>query len=60
MQKMLDKQSKIVLNPIMGLYILAPFTTQIPVINWLWNDLMEIRDTLWGILAEQIQVSFIY
>ena len=53
---MLDKQSQIVLNPIMGLYILAPFTTQIPVINWYWKELMEIRDTLWGILAEQIQV----
>uniref|UniRef100_A0A914Z2J1 Cytochrome P450 n=1 Tax=Panagrolaimus superbus TaxID=310955 RepID=A0A914Z2J1_9BILA len=51
---MLDKQSQIVLNPIMGLYILAPITTQIPVINWYWKDLMEIRDTLWGILAEQI------
>uniref|UniRef100_A0A914PTX2 Cytochrome P450 n=1 Tax=Panagrolaimus davidi TaxID=227884 RepID=A0A914PTX2_9BILA len=54
MQKMLDKQSQIVLNPIMGLYILAPWTTQVPGINWYWNELIEIRDTLWGILAEQI------
>uniref|UniRef100_A0AC34GW49 Cytochrome P450 n=1 Tax=Panagrolaimus sp. ES5 TaxID=591445 RepID=A0AC34GW49_9BILA len=60
MQKMLDKQSQIVLNPIMGLYILAPWTTQIPAINWYWKDLMEIRDTLWGILAEQIDVPYPY
>uniref|UniRef100_A0AC34RF78 Cytochrome P450 n=1 Tax=Panagrolaimus sp. JU765 TaxID=591449 RepID=A0AC34RF78_9BILA len=54
MQKMLDKQSRMVLNPIMGIYLVAPFTTQIPVLNGPWKELMEIRDTLWEILAREI------
>ena len=51
---MLDKQSRIVLNPIMGLYLVAPFTTKVPLLNFKWKELMEIRDTLWDLLASEI------
>uniref|UniRef100_A0A7E4UME8 Cytochrome P450 n=1 Tax=Panagrellus redivivus TaxID=6233 RepID=A0A7E4UME8_PANRE len=54
MQKMLDKQVRVVMNPLMGLYLVAPWTTQIPVINAPWKELMEIREVLWNFLGVQI------
>ncbi|WKX93241.1 hypothetical protein Q1695_010913 [Nippostrongylus brasiliensis] len=54
LHSLLDKQSRLVINPIMGLYIAAPFTTDIPLVNRKWKELMGIRDQLWQFLEQQI------
>ncbi|KAI1721902.1 cytochrome p450 domain-containing protein [Ditylenchus destructor] len=55
LQEMLDKQSALVVRPIMGLYLTMPFTVQIPIINSAWLQLIEIRNNLWSFLERQIQ-----
>ncbi|VDO30284.1 unnamed protein product [Haemonchus placei] len=56
---LLDQQSRLVINPIMGLYIAAPWTTEIPLLNTKWLELMGIREQLWNFLQKQIDVSFV-
>ncbi|CAI4227329.1 unnamed protein product [Auanema sp. JU1783] len=52
---LLDQQSQLVVNPIMGLYIALPFTSKIPLLNMKWNELMKLRNHLWNFLEEHIQ-----
>ncbi|VDM85671.1 unnamed protein product, partial [Strongylus vulgaris] len=54
LHSLLDKQSRLVINPLMGLYIAAPWTTDIPLLNTKWNDLMAIRSQLYDFLQKQI------
>ncbi|KAK6732974.1 hypothetical protein RB195_017009 [Necator americanus] len=54
LHSLLDQQSRLVVNPVMGLYIAAPWTTDIPLINGKWNDLMAIRSELYDFLQKQI------
>lgn len=54
LHSLLDQQSRLVVNPIMGLYIAAPWTTSIPIVNRKWTELMQIREQLWNFLQEQI------
>ncbi|VDN23562.1 unnamed protein product [Cylicostephanus goldi] len=54
LHSLLDKQSRLVINPIMGLYIAAPWTTDIPLLNGKWTDLMTIRNQLYDFLQKQI------
>lgn len=56
LHSLLDQQSRLVVNPIMGLYIAAPWTTSIPIVNRKWTELMQIREQLWNFLQEQIDV----
>ncbi|PIO57373.1 hypothetical protein TELCIR_21220, partial [Teladorsagia circumcincta] len=51
---LLDQQSRLVVNPIMGLYIAAPWTTDVPLLNTKWMELMGIREQLWNFLQKQI------
>uniref|UniRef100_A0A158P7X3 Unspecific monooxygenase n=1 Tax=Angiostrongylus cantonensis TaxID=6313 RepID=A0A158P7X3_ANGCA len=54
LHSLLDRQSHLVVNPIMGLYIAAPWTTDIPLLNDKWCELMQIRQQLWDFLQKQI------
>uniref|UniRef100_A0A1I8A110 Cytochrome P450 n=1 Tax=Steinernema glaseri TaxID=37863 RepID=A0A1I8A110_9BILA len=49
----LDSQSQLVIRPIMGLYIAAPITSKIPVINSSFKKLIGIRTKLWTYLKAQ-------
>ena len=53
---LLDAQSHLVMHPLMGLYIAAPFTTNIPIINYKWKSLLDLRKKLWGFLQTQVDV----
>lgn len=53
---LLDRQSHIVLHPLMGLYIAVPFSTKIPLINSKWNELMGIKEKLLEFLQYHIEV----
>ncbi|EYC19587.1 hypothetical protein Y032_0024g951 [Ancylostoma ceylanicum] len=54
LHSLLDQQSRLVINPIMGLYIAAPWTTDVPLLNGMWNELMAIRSELYDFLQKQI------
>ncbi|KAK5969327.1 Unspecific monooxygenase [Trichostrongylus colubriformis] len=54
LHSLLDQQSRLVVNPIMGLYIAAPWTTDVPLLNSKWMELMGIREHLWNFLQKQI------
>jgi hypothetical protein len=56
MQDILDNQSTLVLNPMMGLYLSLPFTIHIPFLNRPWKRLMHLRNDFWHFLDVQIQV----
>lgn len=60
MNSMLDRQSSLVIKPIMGMYLVAPWTAEIPILNRPWMELIEIRDKLWSFLGKQLQVSFFF
>ena len=47
---------RLVVQPIMGLYLSLPFTIHIPPFNWAWNQFLEIRETFWAFLDEHIDV----
>uniref|UniRef100_A0A914CKN8 Cytochrome P450 n=1 Tax=Acrobeloides nanus TaxID=290746 RepID=A0A914CKN8_9BILA len=55
LHEMLDRQSSLVIKPIMGLYLVAPWTTNVPLINAPWLELISIRDALWSFLSKQLQ-----
>ncbi|CAJ0963444.1 unnamed protein product, partial [Mesorhabditis belari] len=55
LHSLLDAQSKLVVNPLMGLYIAAPFATKIPFLNKPWLELIKHRDHLWDFLGKQVQ-----
>ncbi|KAK0393489.1 hypothetical protein QR680_000237 [Steinernema hermaphroditum] len=51
----LDSQSQLVIRPIMGLYIAAPITSQIPILNWPFKKLIDLRTKLWTYLKAQVK-----
>uniref|UniRef100_A0A914ZS01 Cytochrome P450 n=1 Tax=Parascaris univalens TaxID=6257 RepID=A0A914ZS01_PARUN len=51
---LLDEQSRLVISPIMGAYIAAPWLTTIPLINTKWKHLLTIREQLWAYLDIQV------
>ncbi|KAI6183580.1 Unspecific monooxygenase [Aphelenchoides bicaudatus] len=55
MQNILDNQSTLVLHPAMGLYLTAPLTIHIPLLNNPWRRLMKLRNDFWDFLDVQIQ-----
>ena len=57
LHEVLDAQSHLVMHPLMGLYIAAPFTTNIPLVNYKWKLLLELRTKLWAFLETQVEVS---
>uniref|UniRef100_F1L4Z7 Cytochrome P450 n=1 Tax=Ascaris suum TaxID=6253 RepID=F1L4Z7_ASCSU len=54
LHSLLDEQSRLVINPIMGAYIAAPWLTTIPLVNTKWKHLLTIREQLWAYLDIQI------
>ncbi|KJH41631.1 hypothetical protein DICVIV_12397 [Dictyocaulus viviparus] len=54
LHSLLNEQSRLVVNPIMGLYITAPWTTNIPLLNVKWRKLMQISQQLYEFLQKQI------
>lgn len=57
LHKALDAQSRLVVHPLMGLYIAFPLSTKIPVLNWKWTQLMGMRNFLWDFVLNYVQVS---
>ncbi|TMS33549.1 hypothetical protein L596_001278 [Steinernema carpocapsae] len=55
LSSVLDRQSQLVIQPIMGLYIAAPFTSEIPVLNWSFKKLLELRSSMWMYLKGQVK-----
>ncbi|KAL3089473.1 hypothetical protein niasHS_006857 [Heterodera schachtii] len=54
-QQMLDRQSSLVVRPVMGLYLCAPFATRLPWICSAWRQLLAIRDDFWAFLDTHIE-----
>jgi hypothetical protein len=54
---MLDRHSRLVIRPEMGLYIAAPWTSNIPIVNRAWQQLLGNREHLWAYLIKQVEVS---
>ncbi|KHN71221.1 Cytochrome P450 2B19 [Toxocara canis] len=55
LHSLLDEQSQLVISPVMGAYIAAPWLTEIPLVNAKWKQLLTIRDQLWGYLDVHIK-----
>ncbi|VDD88651.1 unnamed protein product [Enterobius vermicularis] len=55
LHSVLDKQSRLVVNPIMGLYIASPWFSKIPLINGKYHELLELRKILWTYLRKQVE-----
>uniref|UniRef100_A0A158R672 Unspecific monooxygenase n=1 Tax=Syphacia muris TaxID=451379 RepID=A0A158R672_9BILA len=55
LHSVLDKQSKIVINPFMGMYIAAPWLTKVPFVNKKFKELLDLRETLWTYLKKQVK-----
>ncbi|VDK44386.1 unnamed protein product [Anisakis simplex] len=60
LHSLLDEQSRLVINPMMGAYIVAPILTRIPFLNKKWKHLLRIRQQLWSYLDVNIEVQFHY
>uniref|UniRef100_A0A0R3RJW1 Cytochrome P450 18a1 n=1 Tax=Elaeophora elaphi TaxID=1147741 RepID=A0A0R3RJW1_9BILA len=52
----LDSHSRLVMNPLMGLYITLPFTTRIPFVNYKWKKFKNHRDTLRKFISREMQI----
>lgn len=57
LHSLLDTHSRLVIHPMMGLYVAAPWTTKIPLLNYKWNKFIDIRDGLWSYISEQVEVT---
>uniref|UniRef100_A0A914WG22 Cytochrome P450 n=1 Tax=Plectus sambesii TaxID=2011161 RepID=A0A914WG22_9BILA len=55
LQKALDRQSALVVQPIMGAYIVAPWSRHVPGLRGPWQRLMKNRDVLWSFLISQVE-----
>lgn len=55
MQEVLERQSRIVVRPINGLYLTLPLSVHLPWLNRSWKELTEVRDTFWRFLDVQIR-----
>ncbi|KAL3994484.1 Cytochrome P450 family protein [Acanthocheilonema viteae] len=55
LHKLLDSHSRLVLHPLMGLYISLPFTTRIPLINYKWKKFKNLRDKLREFISKEVQ-----
>lgn len=55
LQKALDRQTALVVRPIMGAYIVAPWIRHVPGFRGSWNELMENRELLWTYLSSQVE-----
>uniref|UniRef100_A0A915PIV8 Cytochrome P450 n=1 Tax=Setaria digitata TaxID=48799 RepID=A0A915PIV8_9BILA len=56
LHSLLDSQSRLVLHPLMGLYITLPSTTRIPIINYKWQQFKKLRDELWNFISREVQL----
>lgn len=56
LHELLDAQSHLVMHPLMGLYIAAPFTEHVPLVNYKFKRLLELRHKLWTFLQTQVEV----
>uniref|UniRef100_A0A914HBU1 Cytochrome P450 n=1 Tax=Globodera rostochiensis TaxID=31243 RepID=A0A914HBU1_GLORO len=54
-QQLLDRQSALVVRPVMGLYLCAPFATRLPWLRSAWRELLAIRDEFWAFLDGHIE-----
>lgn len=55
MRDLLEKQTQLVIEPIMGLYCVLPLSTKIPFINSKWNELMGMKKKLFDFINEQLK-----
>ncbi|VDM19642.1 unnamed protein product [Wuchereria bancrofti] len=56
LHSLLDSQSRLVMHPLMGLYITLPLTTRIPFINYKWKQFKDLRNKLWEFISREVQV----
>ncbi|EFO24453.1 cytochrome P450 family protein [Loa loa] len=56
LHSLLDSQSRLVMHPLMGLYITLPLTTRIPFVNYKWKQFKGLRDKLWKFLSREVQI----
>uniref|UniRef100_A0A0N5C1Q8 Cytochrome P450 n=1 Tax=Strongyloides papillosus TaxID=174720 RepID=A0A0N5C1Q8_STREA len=54
LRDLLEKQTQIVVQPIMGLYCISPLSTKIPFLNSKWIEIMTIKKKLFNFIDEQI------
>ncbi|VDK63074.1 unnamed protein product [Onchocerca ochengi] len=55
LHSLLDSHSRLVLHPLMGLYITLPSTTMIPFVNYKWKQFKNLRDELWEFISREVQ-----
>ncbi|CAJ0581398.1 unnamed protein product, partial [Mesorhabditis spiculigera] len=54
LHSLLDAQSRLVVHPLMGLYLAFPFTSKMPLLDGPWKELIRHRDALWEFLGRQV------
>uniref|UniRef100_A0AC35TKY6 PPM-type phosphatase domain-containing protein n=1 Tax=Rhabditophanes sp. KR3021 TaxID=114890 RepID=A0AC35TKY6_9BILA len=54
LRDLLERQTQVVIRPVMGLYCVAPFTTKIPLINSSWKELMGMKKFLNTFLRKEV------
>ncbi|MCP9261732.1 hypothetical protein DINM_005064 [Dirofilaria immitis] len=55
LHSLLDFHSRLVMHPLMGLYITLPSTTRIPFLNYKWKQFKNLRDELWKFISREVQ-----
>uniref|UniRef100_A0A0N4Z7V3 Cytochrome P450 n=1 Tax=Parastrongyloides trichosuri TaxID=131310 RepID=A0A0N4Z7V3_PARTI len=54
LRDLLERQTQLVIQPIMGLYCVSPLSTKIPIINNSWKELMSMKKKLFDFLEIQV------
>uniref|UniRef100_A0A0K0EN67 Cytochrome P450 n=1 Tax=Strongyloides stercoralis TaxID=6248 RepID=A0A0K0EN67_STRER len=55
LRDLLERQTQLVIQPIMGLYCILPLSTKIPFINSKWKELMMMKEKLFDFIDKELE-----